>query len=140
MGIAREGWTIRPRRSESPLWSNGFSWAESVLHPVLAGGRWHQLSLAEQLGHVGSEFSRAMAWRDRNPEIARGAGERALDLLDLTLDDPRHRRSVARLREIARTREVLVDFLFGDNEYRSDGPSLQRYFDAFAILAARGRS
>lgn len=106
-----------------------------MLHPDLAGGRWHELTLAQQLGHVGSELSRALRWKDRDPRIASGAIERALELMDLTLDDPRHRRSVARLREIARAREVLVDFLLGSNEYHSDGPSLQRYFDAFARMA-----
>jgi hypothetical protein len=63
--------------------------------------------------------------------------ERALELIDLTLADPRHRRSVARLREIARTREVLVDVFEGSNQYHSDGPSLQRYFDAYAVASRK---
>ena len=110
-----------------------------IQHRDLAAGRWFQLSLAEQLGNVGSEVSRALKWRERDPGIARRAFERALELMDLTLTDPRHLRSVARLREIARTREVLADFFAGSNEYRSDGPSLQRYFDAYAVAAARNR-
>jgi hypothetical protein len=60
-----------------------------------------------------------------------------LELLDLTLADPRNRRSVARLREIARTREVVVDFFAGANEYGSTSASLQKYFDAYAIAARR---
>jgi len=110
----------------------------STRHRDLAAGRWWELTLAQQLGNVGSEFSRALKWSGRDPRTSRGAIERALELMDLTLADPRHRRSVARLREIARTREVLADFLLGSNEYRSDGASLQRYFDAFAQAAARG--
>jgi hypothetical protein len=62
---------------------------------------------------------------------------RALELLDLTLDDPRHRRSEARLREIARVREVVVDFLAGENQYRSTAASLMKYFDAYALAARR---
>ena len=110
-----------------------------VQHRDMAAGRWWELSLAEQLGNVGSEVSRALHWRSRNPRIAQGALERALELLDLTLDDPRHRRSVARLREIARAREVLVDFLVGSNEYHSTGAALQRYFDAYALAARRNQ-
>jgi hypothetical protein len=106
-----------------------------VQHRELAAGRWYDLSLAEQLGHVGSEVSRAARWTSRNPDIARSALYRALELLDLTLDDPRHRQSPARLREIARTREVLVDYFAGDNQYGSTGPSLQKYFDAYALAA-----
>lgn len=103
----------------------------------MAAGRWWTLSLAQQLGNIGSEVSRALKWRSRNERIAQGAFERALELIDLTLADPRHRRSVARLREIARAREVVVDFFAGSNQYGSDGPGLQRYFDHFAVAASR---
>jgi hypothetical protein len=106
-------------------------------HRELAGGKWWRLSLAEQLGNVGSEVGRAIRWSKSNPARAESALHRALELFDLTLDDPRHRGSVARLREIARAREVVADFLAGPNEYRSTGPSLQRYFDAFALAARR---
>jgi hypothetical protein len=109
----------------------------SVQHRELAGGRWWQLSLAEQLGHAGSEVGRAVAWQSRNAEVSQGAACRALELLDLTLADPRLRQSRARLREMARAREVVADFFFGSNQYGSTGPSLCRYFDAYAILARR---
>lgn len=104
-------------------------------HRDLAAGRWWTLSLAEQLGNIGSEVSRAERWKTRNPEMSRGALFRALELIDLTLDDPRVRRSRPRLREIARAREVIVDYFFGSNQYGSSGTSLLKYFDAFALLA-----
>lgn len=110
----------------------------TVQHRDLAAGRWWELSLAEQLGNVGSEVGRAVRWSSRSPGHAQAALDRALELIDLTLDDPRHRRSVARLREIARAREVVLDFLAGPNQYASTGASLQKYFDAYA-LAARNR-
>ena len=108
-----------------------------IQHRELAAGRWWSLSLAEQLGNVGSEVSRAARWQVRNPDVARGALYRALELLDLTLADRRHQRSPARLREIARAREVVADFFAGPNQYRSTGASLQRYFDAYALAARR---
>jgi hypothetical protein len=104
-------------------------------HRDVARGRWHGLSLAEQLGNIGSEISRAIKWSSKNPSTARSALYRALELIDLTLDDPRHRQSVPRLREIARTREVVVDFFAGPNEYGSTSASLLRYFDQFALAA-----
>ena len=110
---------------------------KGVRHREIAAGRWWSLTLAEQLGNVGSEVSRALKWRSRNPQIAQGAMARALELIDLTLDDPRHRSSVARLREICRAREVLVDFLTGSNQYGSTEVTLQKYFDAFAVAASR---
>jgi len=66
-----------------------------------------------------------------------GALHRALELIDLTLDDPRHRISVARLREIARLREEVVDFFAGPNQYRSSAASLQKHLDAYAVAARR---
>ena len=96
------------------------------------------MSLAEQLGHVGSEISRAVRWTSRNPKLAQGALDRALELLDLTLADPRLRTSRARLREIARAREVVADFFAGPNQYGSSGADLQKYFDAYA-RASRAR-
>jgi hypothetical protein len=52
------------------------------------------------------------------------------------LADPRWR---GRLREIARAREVVCDFLVGDNAYGSTAESLDRYFLPFATAARRGR-
>ena len=98
---------------------------------------WRRLSLAEQFGNVGSEISRAIRWSTKNPETSRSALYRGLELFDLMLGDPQHRGSVARLREIARAREVVVDFLAGSNDYGSTGPSLQKYFDQFAVAARR---
>ena len=108
-------------------------------HDSSIAERWFAFPLAEQLGNVGSEVSRALRWRSRDPGIAERALHRALELIDLTLDDPRHRVSVARLREICRAREVLLDFLVGPNRYASTGESLQRYFDAFGVAAMKVR-
>lgn len=109
-----------------------------ALHPGLASGRWQELTLAEQLGNIGAEVGRAIRARasgdDRRLE---GALARALDLFDLSLADPRWRG--ARLREIARAREVTCDFLVGDNVYGSTAETLDRYFTQFALLARRGR-
>jgi hypothetical protein len=108
-----------------------------VQHRELAAGRWWSLSLAEQLGNVGSEVSRAASWSARDPGRAEAAVYRALELIDLTLDDPRHRQSAARLREIARLREVVADYFVGSNEYRTTAASLQKYLDAYARAARR---
>lgn len=108
-----------------------------MVHRDLAAGRWWTLSLVEQLGHVGSEISRASRWLSRNPETACLAFYRALELIDLTLADPRLRASRPRLREVARAREVVVDFFAGGNQYNSTADSLQKYFDQYAAAARR---
>lgn len=105
-------------------------------HRDLAAGRWEQLSLAEQLANVGSEVGRMLRWRGRDAHLMTGAFERALELLDLTLADPRWR---DRLREIARARELLCDAATGGKEYGTTLEDLDRYFLAFAVAARAGR-
>ncbi len=109
---------------------------ESARHRDLAAGRWAQLSLAEQLGNVGSEIGRMLRWRGRDERLVRGAFERGLELLDLTLADPRWR---DRLREVARARELLCDAAAEGREYGTTLEDLDRYFLAFAAAARRGR-
>jgi hypothetical protein len=107
-------------------------------HDTLAGGRWQQLSLMEQLGNVGSEIYRAQRRRAANEEEGfQLAFQRSLELLDLTLSDPRW--STGR-KELARSREVVCDFFVGGNRFGTDADSLQRYFDQFAMAARRGRA
>jgi hypothetical protein len=106
------------------------------VHRDLAGGRWHELDLVEQLANVGSEVGRMLRWRERDRDRATRAFERALELLDLTLADPRWR---ARLREIARARELLCDAAVGGHAYGTKLEDLDRYFLAFAAAARRGR-
>ncbi|MBI4991951.1 MAG: hypothetical protein HZB99_01925 [Candidatus Harrisonbacteria bacterium] len=101
-------------------------------HKELAAGRWQQLSLKEQMGNIGSEVSRAARWQEKDEKLFRGAAERALELFDLTLADPRWR---GRLREINRAREVFVDAIYGGKEYKSSLSGLQSYFDQFAFAA-----
>jgi hypothetical protein len=82
----------------------------------------------------------SVKWGSRNPEIAERAMARALELIDPTLDEPRHRATVGRLREICRVREVLLGFLAGPNPCGSTEVTPQRYFDAFAVAARRSRA
>lgn len=109
-----------------------------VVHPSLAAGRWQTFSLMEQLANVGSEVERALNWMDKgNPEYSRLAVDRALELLGLTIADPRHKN---RLKEITRLREALLDFFLGANEFRSTTASWRRYFYGFAFASALKRS
>jgi len=103
-------------------------------HPALAAGGWGRFSLVEQLGNVGSEVSRALRWEKKDPQLFERAMIRALDLLDLTIQDPRWRN---RLKEIVRARELLCDAWFGGKEYHTDLAGLNRYFFNFALAARK---
>lgn len=104
------------------------------IHKELASGRWHTLSLAEQMGNIGSEVGRARRAEGQDDARFRGAVDRALELFGLTLADPRWH---GRLREIGRAYEVFCDAVLGGTEYGSTLADLERYFMQFAIAARR---
>ena len=102
-------------------------------HKDLAAGRWQKLSLIEQMANIGSEVERSLKWREKNnADYSARACERALELLDLTLDSPNNR---SHLKEIARVREAVVDYFFGANQFASSEKSWRRYFLEFAYAA-----
>jgi len=107
----------------------------SCQHRELAAGRWKELSLIEQMANIGSEVERALNWRAKNNEnYSSRAFERALELIDLTLE---HSRKKSHLKEIARVRESLVDYFHGTNEFNSTEASLRKYFSHFTYAARR---
>ena len=82
----------------------------------MAAGRWREMTLVEQMANIGSEV------------------DRALELLDLSLDSTQE---FPQLKELARTREVLVDYFCGDNQYQSTESSWRKYFLAFATAVRK---
>ena len=106
-------------------------------HKQLASGRWNELSFVEQMANVGSEVARAISWKNKNNAgYSQRAFERALELLDLTLEDKKNRN---RLREIARVREALVDYFAFGNTYQSSDKMWRDYFYCFNFAARASR-
>jgi hypothetical protein len=109
----------------------------NFLHKELAKGRWFELSLMEQLANVGTDIERTIQWKKRGKlEDSQKAFERALDLLTLTIIDPKHK---GRLKELTRTREALIDYFMYDNEYQTSDEIWQKYFYSFNYAAALQR-
>ena len=98
--------------------------------------RWEELSFFEQMANIGSEIERTINWRGKNLKYSKIAFERALELIDLTINDKKnHKRG--RLKELLRAREVLIDYFCFDNIYQSTDKSWQNYFLAFNYAANR---
>ena len=104
-------------------------------HKELTAGRWAQLTFLEQMANIGSEVERALNWKAKNnADYSQKAAERALELIDLTLDS---NRIPAHFKEITRTRESLVDYFFGTNQFNSSESSWRKYFFHFTYAARR---
>jgi hypothetical protein len=109
----------------------------TTFHAGLTAEHWQEFSLVEQLANVGGEVERAMKWAAKGrPEQSTNALYRGLELIDLTIADPRH---LGRLKELCRAREVLLDYFVGPNEYGSSDAAWHRYFHPFGMAAALER-
>lgn len=98
-------------------------------HKSLAAGRWAQMSLSEQMANIGSEISRALNWKRKNHEkYCLKSVVRALELIALTID---HVTVKSHLKELTRLREVILDYFYGNNEFRSSEEQWEKYFDHF---------
>jgi len=100
--------------------------------------RWFDLSLLEQMANVGSEVHRIIAWKITDPGRSTRAADSALELVDLTLEDPRHKKTPAMV-ELCRLRESLADYFYGQNAYGSSDQSWEEYFYGFSYAVALKR-
>lgn len=97
--------------------------------------RWSQFTLVEQMANIGAEMGRTIKWKTKgNLEMSRNAFFRGLELLDLTIDDKKNKKS---LKEILRVREALVDFFMGENIYKSSDTLWEKYFFYFNLAARK---
>jgi len=83
------------------------------------------------MANIGSEVCRTIKWR-HNPDFAKKAFDRALELFDLTMADPKNKK---RLKEIVRARELFADYIIGNNQYLSSADQWQKYFYNFNYAA-----
>ena len=102
-------------------------------HSELSQKHWSRLSLVEQMANIGSEIERTIKWRDKqNQEYANMANYRALELFDFTLSDKKNKTG---LKEIARARELWLDFFIGDNQFGQTADQWHKYFLSFNYAA-----
>lgn len=91
----------------------------------------------EQLGNVGADIDRTIRWKNKgNAQASQQAFFRALELLDLTIRDPKNKK---KLRELVRSREALIDHFVYDNEYNTTDQAWSNYFFQFNYAAALQR-
>ncbi len=105
----------------------------NYIHKNAADGRWFQFSIFEQMANIGVDIGRTIHWRAKDKEISKKAFERALELLDLTIEDKKNKKH---LTELCRLREVLADCFYFDNEYSSTDKNWDDYFYGFNYASA----
>jgi hypothetical protein len=110
-----------------------------ISHKEMAAGGWFKYDLMEQLANIGMDIERTIRYKNAGrPEDSQAAFWRALELIDLTIADPKNRK---RLKEIVLARELLVDHFAYDNEWKTTDESWQSYFFDFnyAVAIRKGK-
>lgn len=110
-----------------------------VIHKGLSEGRWFTFSLMEQLGNVGSDIERAIAWKNKGEtKDSEMALQRGIELLNFTIADPKNKK---RRKELSRIKEALLDYFHGYNQYGYTDAAWQHYFYCYgyALALQKGR-
>ena len=104
-------------------------------HKELAAGKWKAMPFIEQMANIGSEVERALTWKSKNNhDYCLKAFERGLELLDITMESAK---GFARLKELARTREAMVDYFSGTNQFMSTEALWRGYFSHFTYAVRK---
>lgn len=105
---------------------------------LLENNKWYEKDIAEKIGNIGSEISRALKWKSSTSENSKEnymlSFYRALDLIDITLRKENNLTST-QVKELCRFRELWVDYFVGDNIYKGDDKFFKSYTDSFAIYS-----
>ncbi len=94
--------------------------------------KWNKMSLARQIGNIGSEVSQAFYWKDKKEEKGKQLANRTLELFDATIDDNRWHNQ---LTEILKMRSVFCDTYFQLGNFNVSEKSINNYFIPFAMVA-----
>lgn len=91
--------------------------------------KWFSMSIQQQISNIGSEVSRAIAWKNKgNEKRADGFCQKAIDYLVLSVEDPKN---VHRIGELIFCIRELQDYFLGKNYYNTTDQMLKKYYDAF---------
>lgn len=94
---------------------------------------WSSYSIFEQMANIGAEVGRSINWKKKNNlKMSANAFYRALELIDFTIGDSKN---IKRLSEILKMRELLVDYIMGENFYKSSEENWNKYFYPFNLAA-----
>jgi len=96
--------------------------------------RWFRLCLFEQMSNVGCDLDRAVRLRDKGKiEQSRIVFNYTLNLLQLTIDDPKHN---SYCDELIRVKNALIDYFLGNNENDIIDEEWYDYFIIFNYIYA----
>lgn len=108
----------------------------SLFNRDLKQEKWESMPFFDQIANVGIDVGRAIQWREKDSQKSDLSFDRALELLDMTIDDKKNQQHS---KELHRLREVLADYFCGNNIYSSNPEQWNDYFYGFQYASAVNR-
>lgn len=103
-------------------------------HSNQASGEWKKKHFLDQMANIGSEVYRTINSKNKGEEgDAKLAFYRSLELTDLTLDC---NLTGPQLKELCRFRELWIDYLLYENQYKFTAKYWLDYFDQLTYANA----
>jgi len=97
------------------------------------------MSIYEQLANIWAEVGRSINNKNSwNIQRFDESIQRAYELFDMSIDDKKFR-NTPKLKEILMIKELVWDYFFWDNEYKSDKNFFDRYFFEISVIAQEER-
>ena len=104
-----------------------------MIHSQYTEDKRYAMTIREQMGNVSSEVWRALrAKASNNISRMNTAVDAVLELLVATRSDPKNQ---SKRREIARSREIFLDYITDTNEYNETAERIDKYFTEYALVA-----
>ena len=101
----------------------------TLLDDVELRRKWYSMNIETQISNIGSEVNRAIKWEQKgNKERARSFCDKAKELLQISIEDPKNR---GRVGELYNCICELDDRFWGENKYNTTDETLRKYYDAF---------
>ncbi len=98
--------------------------------------RWHSFSFEEQMGHIGCEITRARNWKIKSALTSKSALSRALDLIEITQNDPKvtmqHSKTLLNFR-------AIVENNFNSQSHNDSLEVLDKHCLEFALVARKDK-
>ncbi|MFN4227183.1 MAG: hypothetical protein ACK4F0_03465 [Candidatus Ratteibacteria bacterium] len=107
-----------------------------MYYKSLKKSKWFEIDFIEQMANIGIEVLRGINWKSKNKKYFKVSIEKAIELIDLTKMDLKNRK---RLKEICRLKEILIDYFYGNNEFKSSDKLWENYFNPFIYYVGKIR-
>jgi hypothetical protein len=93
--------------------------------------KWHKFPLGLQMGNIGSEVSKVIRFKETNPARAESSMDRALALIDLTIQSLVVKKRFPAVEEMLIMRKWFCNYYYKNDTTATTPDRIERYYLSF---------